>query len=55
LRHKVGMIIPILILLLCLGLSLLLVAVGRSPLFRALILTFDCWAERTRFDVGELS
>ena len=49
------MMIASLLLFLCLVLSLIIVAIGRSPLVRAISLSFDGWAERTRFDVGELS
>ena len=49
------MIIAAVVLILCLAFSLMVVAIGRSPLVRALTLSFDCWAERTRFDAGELS
>jgi hypothetical protein len=50
-----GMAIAIIVLLLSLLVSLVAAAIARSPLVRALSLSFDCWAERTRFDVGELS
>ena len=49
------MVIAFIVLFLCLALSALVVAIGCSPLVRALSISFDGWAERTRFDVGELS
>ena len=49
------MLIPLLLMLLCFGTGLLVAALVRSPLVRMLSLSFDSWAERSRFDVGELS
>jgi hypothetical protein len=49
------MVIAFLVLILCLALSLMVVAIRRSPLVRAVALSFNCWAEHARFDAGELS
>lgn len=49
------MAIAILLLMLCSAATLFAVALSRVPLFRTLFLNFDGWAERSRFESGELS